>query len=141
MKAELVWIAITSCLLTLAAVWLALNLASGEKKIERQVERLYATDDPQFSARSGRAAGAADPRRQPGRRAAQRRRDLPVDARGDRARLATASPSRPTSTGPATIGREFADALTERARAGVKVHVLLDWVGSAKMDAALISTR
>ena len=32
------------------------------------------------------------------------------------------------------IGKEFADALTERARAGVKVHVLLDWLGSAKMD-------
>ena len=29
------------------------------------------------------------------------------------------------------IGREFADALAERARAGVKVNVLLDWVGSA----------
>ena len=33
------------------------------------------------------------------------------------------------------IGREFADALIERARAGVKVHVLLDWLGSKKMDA------
>ena len=32
------------------------------------------------------------------------------------------------------IGEEFADALTERAAAGVKVHVLLDWVGSGKMD-------
>jgi cardiolipin synthase len=32
------------------------------------------------------------------------------------------------------IGRAFADALSERARAGVKVHVLLDWVGSAKID-------
>jgi phosphatidylserine/phosphatidylglycerophosphate/cardiolipin synthase-like enzyme len=32
------------------------------------------------------------------------------------------------------IGKEFADALAERARAGVKVHVLLDWVGSNKMD-------
>jgi cardiolipin synthase len=38
------------------------------------------------------------------------------------------------------IGREFADALAERARQGVKVHVLLDWVGSAKMDTRLIST-
>ena len=74
MKAELAWIAITSCLLTLAAVWLALNLASGEKKVERQVERLYATDDPQFSRAHGRAARAADRRRQQGRRAAQRRR-------------------------------------------------------------------
>lgn len=32
------------------------------------------------------------------------------------------------------IGQQFADALSERARAGVKVHVLLDWVGSAKIE-------
>lgn len=31
-----------------------------------------------------------------------------------------------------TIGDEFAKALAERAKAGVKVHVLLDWVGSGK---------
>jgi cardiolipin synthase len=36
------------------------------------------------------------------------------------------------------IGKEFADALSERARAGVKVHVLVDWVGSQKMDKALL---
>ncbi|MFC0254121.1 cardiolipin synthase [Massilia consociata] len=33
-----------------------------------------------------------------------------------------------------SIGREFADALIERARAGVKVHVMLDFMGSMKMD-------
>jgi len=37
-----------------------------------------------------------------------------------------------------SIGREFADALAERAHAGVKVHVLLDWVGSNKMDKSLL---
>ena len=37
------------------------------------------------------------------------------------------------------IGKEFADALAERARAGVKVHVLLDWVGSQKMEEALVA--
>src|SRR6185295_11600474 len=31
------------------------------------------------------------------------------------------------------IGKRFAEALTERARNGVKVHVLLDWYGSSKM--------
>jgi cardiolipin synthase len=36
------------------------------------------------------------------------------------------------------IGREFADALIERSRAGVKVHVLLDWLGSKKMDQQLL---
>ena len=32
------------------------------------------------------------------------------------------------------IGREMSAALAERAKAGVRVHVLLDWVGSAKLD-------
>lgn len=32
------------------------------------------------------------------------------------------------------VGRQFAGALTERARAGVKVHVLIDWYGSRKVD-------
>lgn len=33
------------------------------------------------------------------------------------------------------IGRAFSEILAERAAAGVRVHVLLDWVGSAKLDA------
>src|SRR6187549_3851860 len=37
------------------------------------------------------------------------------------------------------IGREFATALIERASAGVKVHVLLDWVGSNHLDATVIA--
>jgi cardiolipin synthase len=36
------------------------------------------------------------------------------------------------------VGKEFAEALSERARAGVKVHILIDWVGSQKMDAELL---
>ncbi len=34
------------------------------------------------------------------------------------------------------VGKEFAEALAERARAGVKVHVLMDWVGSRRIDSA-----
>ncbi|MGZ5200261.1 MAG: cardiolipin synthase [Telluria sp.] len=33
-----------------------------------------------------------------------------------------------------SIGREFTQALSERARAGVKVHVMLDYIGSIKLD-------
>ncbi|RYY95579.1 MAG: cardiolipin synthase B, partial [Comamonadaceae bacterium] len=36
------------------------------------------------------------------------------------------------------IGDQFADALSERARAGLKVHVLIDWVGSIKVDHDLL---
>lgn len=32
------------------------------------------------------------------------------------------------------IGREFTEALSERARAGLPVHVILDWAGSVQMD-------
>lgn len=38
------------------------------------------------------------------------------------------------------IGNEFAKALEDRAKAGVAVHMLVDWVGSAKMDEALLQT-
>jgi len=37
------------------------------------------------------------------------------------------------------VGREFAEALAERARAGVAVHVILDWQGTEKMDSASLS--
>lgn len=36
------------------------------------------------------------------------------------------------------VGREFAEALSERAQAGVPVHVMIDWVGGQKMDASLL---
>ena len=36
------------------------------------------------------------------------------------------------------IGREFAEALAERARAGVEVRVILDWLGSKKMEDELL---
>jgi cardiolipin synthase len=36
------------------------------------------------------------------------------------------------------IGQDFAAALSDRARAGVAVHVMLDWVGSQKMDERLL---
>jgi cardiolipin synthase len=32
------------------------------------------------------------------------------------------------------VGKAFAEALSDRAKNGVKVHVLVDWVGSQKMD-------
>ncbi|TXK65647.1 cardiolipin synthase [Alkalisalibacterium limincola] len=36
------------------------------------------------------------------------------------------------------IGERFTRALVDRARAGVRVHVLIDWVGSQKMEAEKI---
>lgn len=36
------------------------------------------------------------------------------------------------------IGKEFVDALSEKSRQGVRIHVLLDWVGSEKMEESSI---
>ena len=36
------------------------------------------------------------------------------------------------------VGDQFAAALEERARAGVKVHVMLDWAGSGKMESSIV---
>lgn len=38
------------------------------------------------------------------------------------------------------ISHQFADVLSERARAGVEVNVILDWYGCAKMDQSLIES-
>ena len=37
-----------------------------------------------------------------------------------------------------SVGNQFVEALTERARAGVRVHLLVDWVGSQGMDSKYI---
>ena len=133
MKANPVWIAIASCLLTLGAVWLAFNLASGEKQIERQIERLYATEDPQFHRALGALLGPS----------IVEGNKVDVLLNGDAifaSMLKAIGQAQRSITFETyiywseTIGREFADALVARARAGVRVHVLLDWVGSAKME-------
>jgi cardiolipin synthase A/B len=36
------------------------------------------------------------------------------------------------------VGRQFAKALAEKARAGVKVHVIIDWIGSRKIENSLL---
>lgn len=42
---------------------------------------------------------------------------------------------------PGTIGKEMADALSERARNGVEMRVILDWFGSYEMNNDLIKEK
>ena len=114
---------------------LALNFTTGEKKIEQSVERLYAASDPAFARAMGVLLGPA---------ILQGNR-FEALLNGDRifpAMLVAIRDAKKSVTFESyiywsdAIGKEFSDALAERARAGVKVHVLLDWVGSNKMDPA-----
>ena len=123
--------------LTLVAVLAVLNFAGGEKKIDQRIPRLYSSDDPQFSRTMGLLLGPAivDGNR------------FEVLVNGDQifpSMLSAIRSARRTITfetyiyWSGRIGQEFADALAERAQAGVKVHVLLDWVGSDKMNKAYL---
>ncbi|MDO9402745.1 MAG: phospholipase D-like domain-containing protein [Polaromonas sp.] len=121
----------------IAGVLLTLNFSVGEKKVQRQLPRLYASADPQFLRAMGSLLG-------PGIVDGNKAVEL---LNGDQifpAMLGAIRGARQTITfetyiyWSGDIGKQFADALSERARAGVQVHMLVDWVGSAKMDDALL---
>jgi len=132
-------VAAIAVVLTLIAVVVAFNFMGSEKKIERRIERLYSLDDPRFHQELGVLLG---PQFMAGNRTA-------VLRNGDEIFPAMLAEIRGATTTitfetyiywSGEIGREFTQALADRARNGVKVHVLLDWVGSAKMDDALLDT-
>ncbi len=121
----------------LAAVLLALNISGGEKKVREQLARHYSVADPQFHRAMGSLLG-------PGIAGGNQAAEL---LNGDQifpAMLGAIKAATQTITfetyiyWSGDIGKQFADALSERAKAGVKVHILLDWVGSAKMDEDLL---
>jgi len=130
-------IAAVAMVLTLVAVVVAFNFIGDEKKIERRIERLHALDDPRFHQELGVLLG-------PPFVAGNRARVLKNGDEIFPAMLAAIRGATTTITfetyiyWSGDIGREFTQALADRARAGVKVHVLLDWVGSAKMDDTLL---
>ena len=122
-----------TALATGALVLLALNFTAGEKKVQQQLPRLYSTASPDFERALGSLLG-------PGIVGGNAVTEL---LNGDQifppmlAAIKGAQKSITFETyiyWSGDIGKQFADALSERARAGVPVHVLLDWVGSAKME-------
>ena len=126
-----------TALATLAVVAVVANWSGPEKKIEHQLPRLYESDDAEFKRALSSLLG---PQMVEGNK---------VDTllNGDQifpSMLAAIHAAKSTITfetyiyWSGSVGREFVDALNERARAGVRVHVLLDWVGSLKMDESLL---
>ena len=124
---------------TAAATLVVVNLFSdGEKHITRRVEHLYDVSSPDFVRSMGVLLG-------------------PPIVGGNRTETLLNGdqifPSMLQAIGSARrtidfetyiywsgrVGKSFADALSERARAGVKVHILVDWVGSQKMDKAQLA--
>ena len=116
---------------------IALNFVAGEKQIQRKLEHRYTVDDPQFRRELGILLGPAiiD-----GNRVTNLENgDEIFPAMLDAVKAARHNITFETYIyWSGDIGRTFAEALAERARAGVEVHVLIDWVGSQKMEQALL---
>ena len=132
-KKKLVQSVVLAVIATAAVILLALNLSAGERKINHRIAHLYNTGDAQFVREMGNLLG---PPLVGGNRVSEL-------LNGDEifpAMLEAIRGAKRTITfetyiyWSGQIGEEFANALTERSAAGVKVHVLLDWVGSGKMD-------
>jgi cardiolipin synthase len=132
------WALVLLTVLATAAVTIVgLNLVTGEKKIEEAIPRLYDVRDPQFERAMGVLLGP--PIVGGNRYQALRNGDEIFPAMLEAIRSARRTITFETYIyWSGDVGRAFADALSERARAGVKVHVMLDWLGSSKMDPALI---
>jgi cardiolipin synthase A/B len=130
------WIVLAFVAGVLLAIVVA-NLTSSSKKVERKIEHLYAVRDPEFLRSMGSLLGSPIV---PGNRVkALCNGDEIFPAMLEAIRNATKTISFETFIyWSGSIGREFAEALSERARAGVKVHVMLDWVGSNRIDESLV---
>ncbi len=128
---------LATVLITVLLTVLVLNFTSGEKKVEERIETLYHVGDAQFLRSMGALLG---PPIVGGNTVTPLRNGVSIFP----AMLAALKAAQRTITfetfiyWSGSIGCDFADALCERARAGVKVHVLLDWMGSRRIEAELL---
>lgn len=131
------WTILITIILTIIAVLVAMNFITGEKRLEKPLIRHYAVEDPQFERSISVLLGPPF----------LEGNQVEVLVNGDRifsSMLEAIKNAKQTITFETyiywseTIGQEFANALSERARAGVKVHVLLDWLGSVKTEQSVL---
>jgi cardiolipin synthase len=124
-------------LLIVVATLLVVNLFSGsEKKIKHNFPHEHGVDHPQFLRSMGALLGPALVDGNKTTTLLNGDEIFPSMLQAIRAAKKTIT-FETYIYWSGDIGKEFADALAQRARAGVKVHVLVDWVGSQKMEKAL----
>ena len=128
------WLLAATVLGTAVVVLFSFNFMRSEKTIERSIEHDYAVNEPQFRREMGVLLG-------PGITSGNRVEALDNGVEIFPAMLEAIRGAERTINfetyiyWSGDIGREFSEALSERARAGVKVNVVIDWVGGMKMDA------
>ena len=130
-------IALIAIALTILAVVVSMNFVTPEKQLDRKLEHLYPVSDEQFRREMSVMLG-------PTILGGNSVKALQNGEEIFPAMLAAVRAARTTIAfetyiyWSGDIGRELAEALAERAKAGVQVNVLIDWVGGLKMDEALL---
>ncbi len=133
----MIWTIALTALATLLTVVVWMNFATPEKKLERRINHTYAAEDPQFRREMAVMLGPT----------ILGGNHVTALHDGDEifpAMLEAIGGAQRTITfetyiyWSGEIGRKFSEALAERARAGVKVSMTIDWAGSIKMDADLL---
>jgi cardiolipin synthase len=131
------WTILITAAATLFLVVAAMNFAIPEKRLERRTPHLYGIADPQFRREMSVLLG---PSIVAGNRVvALQNGDEIFPAMLDAIRSARVSVTFETYIyWSGDIGEAFTEVLSERARAGVPVHVTVDWLGSIKMERDLL---
>ena len=118
------------------AIFIGANIVTAEKRLYRRPKSLYTSADIDFRRALGVLLGPAI---LPGN-------DVRILMNGDEtfpAMLAAITSAKTSITFESfifrdEIGAQFCRALTDAAKRGVRVHILLDWIGSRTMDHGLL---
>lgn len=131
------WMIVVTIAITTLCVVLAMNFATPEKKLEKPVTHRYAISDPEFRREMSVMLG---PTILPGNRVTSLQNgDQIFPAMLEAIGAAKTSITFETYIyWSGEVGKQFTTALSERAKAGIPVNVVIDWAGSIKMDDALL---
>lgn len=133
----MLWTVVITVVVTVLAVVLAMNFATPEKKLDYLVKHHYRISDPGFRREMSVMLGPAIT--SGNRVTSLQNGDEIFPAMLEAIRGAKTSITFETYIyWSGEIGKEFTDALAERARAGIPVNVIVDWAGSIKMDDDLL---
>jgi len=136
-RKRIAWVAGTA-IATVVATLVVVNLMPPERRVDERIEHRYVVGSPPFFRSLGVLLG---PPTLDGNRVVGLQNGDEIFP----AMLAAIREAKRTITfetyiyWSGEIGEQFATALAERARAGVRVHVLLDWVGSQRIEERLLA--
>jgi cardiolipin synthase len=134
-RARIVTIAALTSVITAFVVTIAVSVTSGAHKTSKRISSPFGVADPQFARSMTSMFG---PPLVGGNRVTSLYNGHQIfEAMLEDIRHATKSVTFETYIyWSGTVGARFTSALVERARAGVKVHLIIDAVGSSKIDTA-----